>query len=395
MIRKMKMPAFALLFFFSSIAGAQQPYTISGTIGKLEAPSKVYMYYQDVKGAYVFDSATLMQGHFEFRGSIDQPRKGALLLTCRPVHFKFFMEVLTKVAKEEDFKNASLDVLSFYVEPGSTRLISSDSLYKATVSGGPLNMDLSMLNREKVPAYNTMKGSMNSLYAAVNAGKLTMEKQRELDSIYAAGIEDLKKCDLHFAANHPASFVSLEILKRYIETCSAGGVIEPIFLSLSADLRHSTGGRSLETQITEYRKIDIGSMAPGFTQPDTAGRFVKLSDFRGKYVLLDFWASWCSPCRAENPNMLYTYQVFKGKPFTVLGVSLDRSNGKAAWLKGIRDDGLTWTQVSDLKGGDNAAAAVYHVKNIPQNFLIDPQGKIVARNLHGGALQQKLAALLN
>src|SRR5260221_4451141 len=185
MIRKMILPAFVLLFFFHSVAGAQQPYTISGTIGKLETPSKIYMYYQDGKGAFVFDSANLNQGHFEFRGTIDQPRKGALLLTYRPVHFKFFMEVLTKVAKEEDFKNASLDVLSFYVEPGNTRLVSSDSLYKATVSGSALNADLSMLNREKIPACNRMKGSMNTLYAAVNAGKLTVEKQQELDSIYA------------------------------------------------------------------------------------------------------------------------------------------------------------------------------------------------------------------
>ena len=122
------------------------------------------------------------------------------------------------------------------------------------------------------------------------------------------------------------------------------------------------------------------------------GKPVSLKDFRGKYVLIDFWASWCGPCRMENPNVVEAYNKYSKKNFTVLGVSLDRERN--AWLKAIKDDKLTWTQVSDLKFWDNAVAKLYRISSIPQNILVDPNGKIIARNLRGEELQSKLAELL-
>jgi peroxiredoxin len=138
----------------------------------------------------------------------------------------------------------------------------------------------------------------------------------------------------------------------------------------------------------------IGSIAPDFIQNDVNGKPVQLSSFRGKYVLIDFWASWCGPCRQENPNVVRTYHKYKNKNFTVLGVSLDKETAKGAWLAAIKSDGLEWTQVSDLKFWNNMAATLYGVHSIPQNFLIDPQGKIVAKGLRGDDLDDKLQELL-
>ena len=139
------------------------------------------------------------------------------------------------------------------------------------------------------------------------------------------------------------------------------------------------------------KKTGVGAVAMDFTQNNTTGKAVKLSDYRGKYVLLDFWASWCGPCRAENPNVLDNYEKYHSKGLEILGVSLD--DKKDAWLKAIKDDGLEWAHVSDLKGWKNEVAKTYNIRAVPSNFLIDKEGKIVAVDLRGEELTQKLAEI--
>jgi peroxiredoxin len=137
---------------------------------------------------------------------------------------------------------------------------------------------------------------------------------------------------------------------------------------------------------------EIGDIAPELKLTDTSGKIVALSSLRGKYVLLDFWASWCGPCRAENPNVLEAYKKYKNKNFTILAVSLD--NVRAKWLEAVHHDALLWQQVSDLKGWQSSAASKYGVHAIPSNFLLDPKGVIIAKNLRGPQLESKLEEVL-
>ena len=151
--------------------------------------------------------------------------------------------------------------------------------------------------------------------------------------------------------------------------------------------------KQLDQEIQKSKGL-VGFAAPEFTLPDVNGKPIALNSFRGKWVLVDFWASWCKPCRMENPNVVAAYRQFKNKNFTILGVSLDRPDGREDWMKAILQDKLEWTHVSDLKFWESAVVPMYNIQGIPYNVLLDPQGKVVAENLRGADLSKKLSEVL-
>ena len=205
--------------------------------------------------------------------------------------------------------------------------------------------------------------------------------------------EDIQKGIDQFIEKRQSSAVSAFLIAATIQLNDDIFLTEKRMNSLKPSALENMYGIYLKETIAEAKINAVGSMAIDFTQADTSGNPVSLSSFRGKYVLLDFWASWCGPCRQENPNVVANFKKFSAKNFTVLGVSLDRPGQKDRWLQAIYKDNLTWTHVSDLQFWNNAVAQQYRVQGIPKNWLIGPDGKIIAKDLRGPALEQKLCEI--
>lgn len=196
-----------------------------------------------------------------------------------------------------------------------------------------------------------------------------------------------------FIKANPSSIVSAYVLYREWSYRLTPQEIEQNIAGLDRGLDKTPYVQVLKGLVPVLKSVQPGNRALDFELPDSKGKNVKLSDHFGKYLLVDFWASWCPPCRAENPNVVKLFQKYKSKGFDVFGVSLDKS--KENWLKAIKDDHLDWTQVSDLQFWNSAGAKIYGVRAIPANVLIDPNGVIVARNLYGADLEKKLEEIFS
>jgi peroxiredoxin len=305
------------------------------------------------------DSCTAVDGKFSFSGPVQAPEFCTILFA----------------------NGGGTESIYFYLEPGNITVQCPDDGTHATVTGTPLNKD-----------FQEYKNSLNHYIDSLNESRPGQKPYYQYSPEVQAGKLQIVTA---FLERHPSSPVSLYELDQYAGKNPQPDVDQRLFDQLSRSLRDSKDGIQLADRIKGMNAGNVGDAAPAFTLLNTEGKEVSLSDFKGKYVLIDFWATWCVPCLNEMPNVAKAYHTYKEKNFVVVGISLDRPDSRVLWQKTIKRDTMDWPQVSDFKWWNSKAALAYHINSVPANFLVDPSGKIIAKNLRGEALQAKLKELFN
>lgn len=339
-----------------------QPFTIKGKLGP-EKEGKVFLQYQ-LGDQKIYDSAIIKKGVFLLNGRVNDIQR--TWLTIR---------VTGSAGYAQDF----------FLEKGTVSVTAVDSLKKAFIQAGKTQGDyLALLEQEK-----PLRDKFNEVWKHWEENNKPL--QNALKSQAETIMNEIWQVETAYILAHPDAYLSFDLIKTKSSVSNAYKY-EALFDGLSARLQNSAAGMAFKKEVVLQKRFAIGNQSIDFTQNNTKGAPVTLASLKGKYVLLDFWASWCMPCRMDNPNLLKIYNKFRDSNFEILAVSLDNDRGR--WIKAIKQDGLPWIQVSDLTGRKNPVAEAYGITGIPQNFLIDPDGKILARNLHDKDLEEALEKYL-
>jgi peroxiredoxin len=345
-------------------------YNITGKIGG--ADSVTFILQKRVEGKNVkIDSAMVLKGEFKIKGgAVEFPERVSLMVKGRRTGLSFYLE------------NADI-VITGHI----------DSLLNAKITGSKTQDEYSAYQESLKPFNDRNKAVYDEYKVAETAGdKVKMaEIEKKAEDIDAEQTAFIKQ----YVKSHPASYLTPTLLNSVSIDMEAND-IEAIINSLDTNVAKVGIIKDLKARAAVMKTVAIGQKAPDFTLNDVNDKPLALSSKIGKskLLLVDFWASWCGPCRGENPNVVKVWTEFNKKGFDVFGVSLDRTGEKDKWIQAIKDDKLTWTHVSDLKWWECAAAKLYAVRSIPANFLLDETGTIIAKNLRGEELNSKVKELL-
>lgn len=351
----------------ASAQTAGSPYAISGSFTKEKKGTVYLVIYQDNKPHK--DSAVVANGQFSFKGKVTEPATA----------------ILYKDANQDDW-------LRFYIEPGNTQMkMKGAGVKDLQISGSPLN-DADKVLAKMLQPTTDWENNNYAVYkkAAAEKNRAVMDSLDELDETIMLA---KRKAVAEFVRLNPASIRSAMAIEENYGYYAEAADVEPLYNMLGEKVKASGSGQAVKKMLAVYKTVAVGMPAPDITQPGPDGTPISLSSLKGQYVLVDFWASWCGPCRKENPNLVKAYNEYHPKGLAILGVSYD--DKKDRWEAAIKKDGLTWQHISDLKGWQNASSEAYYIKAIPSNVLVDKEGNIIAKNLMGKKLYAKLAELLN
>ena len=346
-------------------------FTISGTVTKPGSLKKVYLLQADTTSITVVDSTSLSEaGMFEFKhkapyADLYQLRVGTSMY-----------QLIAKNGDEIGFTTDLTDNTHAYQITGSDASDKIKEFNKISNFYGDKNSKVAQEYQDKVQAIGHESDSLIKIYMPVF--------QKNLGEYSAAVLKFVNDNKTSLAGFYAA--MSLDAVKY-----------EPQLINYSDDIKNSFSDnpavQHFNKQMATIKPISIGHPAPDFTVNGIDGKAIKLSDYKGKYVMIDFWASWCAPCRHENPNVVKQYAIYHPQGFNILGVSLDNDKGK--WQEAVNADKLTWSHGSDLKSFEGATERLYHIEAIPSNYIIDPQGNIVAKNITGTDLEEFLKKTFN